>query len=136
MTFKSKFEETIATHFGIEDKYELDSIIYTLENRYTPDFKISDNTYLECKGFFKPSDRRKMVEVMKQHPNITFIMLFQDSSVRLTKRSKTTYGDWCSKKGIQWFCWKHKRPTRRILKLVTKSSPNKPMEYNSSGEIL
>ena len=47
MTFKSKFEETIATHFGIEDKYELDSIIYTLENRYTPDFKISDNTYLE-----------------------------------------------------------------------------------------
>ena len=74
MTFKSKFEETIATHFGIEDKYELDSIIYTLENKYTPDFKISDNTYLECKGFFKPSDRRKMVEVMKQHPNITFII--------------------------------------------------------------
>lgn len=127
--FKSKFEEDVANFYKILDKYEPDKLQYVLTNSYTPDFALTDKAYLECKGFFKPSDRRKMLEVIKQHPDKQFIMLFQDSNVKLTRKSKTTYGDWCSKNNIKWFCWKHKRPTKRVLDLATSSSSDKPLQH-------
>ncbi|MFI3218033.1 MAG: hypothetical protein QX189_02805 [Methylococcales bacterium] len=120
--FKSKFEEQVAELYGYKELYELTKLTYTLANTYTPDFTISDNVFLECKGFFKPSDRRKMLEVMKQHPDKKFIMLFQNSTVKLTKKSNTSYGDWCNKQGITWFCWKTKKPTKRILTMAASSS--------------
>lgn len=121
--FKSKFEEELAKFYKIEDLYEADKLEYILINRYTPDFSFG-NIYVEAKGFWKPSDRRKMLEVMKQHPKKKFIMFFQDSSVKISKRSKTTYGDWCDKNNIEWFCWKHKKPTKRIFNMVTKHASN------------
>lgn len=113
--FKSKFEEQVASFYDITNKYELDKVSYTLQNTYTPDFELKKDFYLECKGFFKPSDRRKMLEVIKQYPEKKFIMLFQDSTVKITRKSKSTYGDWCTKNNIKWFCWKTKKPTKRIL---------------------
>lgn len=118
-SFKSKFEEQVADFYGITDKYESNKVSYTLQNTYTPDFELKSGTYLECKGFFKPSDRRKMLEVIRQHADLKFIMLFQDSTVKLTRKSKTTYGDWCTKNNIKWFCWKTKKPTKRILFMDT-----------------
>ncbi len=118
MTYKSKFEEEVAEFYKLHDKYEVEKLEYQLINNYNPDFKLKKNVYLEAKGFFKPSDRRKMLEVMKQHPDKVFIMLFQDSRIKLSRKSKTTYGDWCDKHGIRWFCWKTKRPTKRILMLA------------------
>lgn len=122
MAYKSKFEEEVANFYKLHDVYEVEKIPYFLENNYNPDFKMKENVYLEAKGFFKPSDRRKMLEVIKQHPDKRFIMFFQDSGVRLSRKSKTTYGDWCDKQGIQWFCWKHKRPTTRVLKLAVRNA--------------
>lgn len=124
--YKSKFEEDVANFYKLTE-YETESIKYTLINNYTPDFKIKNNTYVECKGFFKPSDRRKMLEVIKQHPDIKLVMFFQNSKVKLGKRSKTTYGDWCDKHGIEWFCWRFKKPTKRIFNMVTSSTSNKPL---------
>jgi hypothetical protein len=124
--FKSKFEEDVSSLYNLKDVYEIESVEYSLLNRYTPDFKLTDNTYLECKGFFKPSDRRKMLEVKAQHPDLSFIMFFQNSGVKLTKKSKTSYGDWCTKHDIQWFCWKHKKPTARVLNLAARNAPVKP----------
>lgn len=124
MAYKSKFEEMVAEFYHLHDRYEVEKVEYTLKNNYNPDFKMKENVYLEVKGFFKPSDRRKMLEVIKQHPTKKFIMFFQDSGVKLSRRSKTTYGDWCDKQGIQWFCWKHKRPTARVLKLAVKNATN------------
>lgn len=123
MAYKSKFEERVASEYKLKS-YETEFIEYILTNRYTPDFKLGDGVYLETKGFFKPSDRRKILEVKKQHPEFRIIMFFQNSKVRLGKRSKTTYGDWCDKHGVEWFCWEHKRPTKRILNLVAKTTPN------------
>lgn len=121
MAYKSKFEERVAEFYNLKD-YETEYIEYTLSNRYTPDFKLGDSIYLETKGFFKASDRRKMLEVKKQHPHLKIILFFQNSKVRLGKRSKTTYGDWCDKNGIEWFCWEHKKPTKRILNMVARTS--------------
>lgn len=117
--FKSKFEEDIATFYKIENQYEKESLEYTLKNKYVPDFSF-DTIFLEAKGFFKPSDRRKMLEVIKQHPDKKFIIYFQDSTKRLSRTSKTTYKDWCDKNGIEWFCWKTKRPTKKILSIYLK----------------
>ena len=125
--FKSKFEEQVAELYHLKDVYETDKVTYSLENTYTPDFTLKKDTYLECKGFFKPSDRRKMLEVIKQHPTKTFIMLFQDSNIKLTKKSKTTYGDWCTKNKIPWFCWKTKKPTKRILTLAASFASDKSL---------
>lgn len=122
--FKSKFEEQVAELYDFSGTYEITKIAYTLTNVYTPDFTLKENVFLECKGFFKPSDRRKMLEVIKQHPDKTFIMLFQNSTVKLTKKSKTSYGDWCDKHGITWFCWKTKKPTKRVLLMAIKHASN------------
>jgi small-conductance mechanosensitive channel len=124
VAYKSRFEEDIANFYKLHDKYEIEKIEYFLKNNYNPDFKMKENVYLEAKGFFKPSDRRKMLEVIKQHPDKIFIMFFQDSHVKISKRSKTTYGDWCDKNDIQWFCWKYKRPTTRVLNLAIKNASN------------
>lgn len=124
MAFKSKFEEDIADFYKLHNKYETDKLEYELINIYNPDFTLKENSYLECKGFFKPSDRRKMLEVIKQHSDKQFIMFFQDARVKLSRKSKTTYGDWCDKHGIQWFCWKTKRPTKRVLNMAIKAASN------------
>lgn len=120
MPYKSKFEETVAEFYKLHDVYEVEKVPYFLENNYNPDFKLNGSVYLEAKGFFKPSDRRKMLEVIKQHPEKTFIMFFQNSKVKLSRKSKTTYGDWCDKNNIQWFCWETKRPTKRVLNMAAK----------------
>ena len=123
MAFKSKFEEEVASFYKLKH-YETEYIEYVLKNRYTPDFKLSEGVYLETKGFWKASDRRKMLEVKKQFPHLKIIMFFQNSGVKIGKRSKTTYGEWCDKNGIEWFCWKHKKPTKRILNLVASTTSN------------
>lgn len=120
--FKSKFEEQVGALYNLTNTYESEKVSYTLMNTYTPDFLLKPDVYLECKGFFKPSDRRKMLEVIKQYPSKTFIMYFQDSTVKITRKSKTTYGDWCTKNNIKWYCWKIKKPTKRILLMDTSTT--------------
>lgn len=123
--FKSKFEENVSAFYNIKEKYELEKLPYILQNSYLPDFKINDNVFVECKGFFKPSDRRKMLEVIKQYPKKKFILFFQDSTNLISKRSKSTYGDWCDKNNIEWFCWKTKRPSKKIFNLITGNTYEK-----------
>lgn len=122
--FKSKFEKEVSTFYGLNDAYEIEAIPYVIESKYNPDFKLAKNVFLETKGFFKDSDRRKILAVVKQHPDKKIIMFFQDSTVKLRKKGKMTYGEWCDKNGIDWFCWKTKRPTKRILSVAIKSSSN------------
>lgn len=122
--FKSKFEEEVSTFYGLNDAYEIEAIPYVIESKYNPDFKLAKNVFLETKGFFKDSDRRKILAVVRQHPDKKIIMFFQDSTVKLRKKGKMTYGEWCDKNGIDWFCWKTKRPTKRILSMAIKSSSN------------
>ena len=42
-----------------------------------------------------------MLAVKKQHPELDIRFIFQRNNT-LTKRSKTTYGDWCDKHGFLW----------------------------------
>lgn len=69
---------------------------------YNPDWKIKENTYLETKGLFKSIDRAKHLHVKNQHPEIKIYLVFQNPNNKLNRSSKTTYGEWCDKHGIEW----------------------------------
>ena len=68
---------------------------------YTPDFYIkSTNIFIETKGRFTAADRRKMLAVIAENPDDTFVMLFMRDN-RIHKRSNTTYTEWCAANGIE-----------------------------------
>ena len=85
----------------IDYEYEPDKVNYVIEARYIPDFKVGD-VYLETKGFFKPSDRRKMLAVKKCNPDLDIRLVFQAPYNKISKHSKTTYAKWAEKHGFPW----------------------------------
>lgn len=116
MRFRSKFEEQIAKGFDKEGHvylYEPSKINYQLVCSYTPDFHLKNGVIIEAKGFLKPSDRRKMLAVKDQHPELDIRFVFQRNNP-LSKGSKHTYLSWAEKHGFpacvwpnippDWFC--------------------------------
>ena len=103
--YKSKFENSFAQtlrQLNLPVSYEPDKISYQLQCTYTPDFKIADNVYVETKGIFDSDDRRKILAVINQHPDIDIILVFQNPNMKINKGSKTTYAKWCEKHNIKW----------------------------------
>lgn len=104
--YKSKYEAKIAGLLPCITKkkaiYEVTALPYVIQSNYRPDFKINDKLYVETKGKFDCSDRRKMKLIKEAYPDITIIMCFMNPNVKITKKSKTTYADWCDKNGIPW----------------------------------
>ena len=102
--YRSGLEERISKFFdkeGVTYLYEAGKYDYQLTSNYTPDFFLKNGVILEVKGFYKPSDRRKMLAIKQQHPELDIRFVFQRNNT-LTKASKTTYGDWCDKHGFPW----------------------------------
>lgn len=83
-------------------EFEADSFAYTIVSRYTPDFKIRKNVYIETKGHFDSSDRRKMVAFKQQYPHIRIHLLFGNANNKIRAGSKTTYAAWAVKNGFSW----------------------------------
>lgn len=99
--YKSKFEKDFATKYP-QLEYEKDKIKYTVEHTYHPDWKVKENVYIETKGLWKAADRAKHRYIKEQHPEITVYLVFQNPDNRLSRVSKTTYGEYCDKHGIAW----------------------------------
>ena len=103
--FRSKLEENIASllqNLGVSYQYESEKLSYTIEHDYTPDFVLPNYIYLEAKGYWAPADRRKILNVKKANPEIDLRMVFQSPYNRISKKSKTTYAQWCEKHNIPW----------------------------------
>jgi len=108
--FRSNFEHDIAKYLdknGIDFEYEslkLSYIVPETKHTYTPDWQINHDTSVvyESKGRFSAADRKKMLLVRKHNPNVVIRMIFQNSDVRISKASKTSYADWCNKNQIEW----------------------------------
>jgi len=64
---------------------------------YTPDFILDNGIIIETKGIFDSEDRRKHLEVRKQHPELDIRFVFSNSMAKLYKGSKTRYCNWCDK---------------------------------------
>ncbi len=122
--YRSKFEAKVAARLyslGVKFGYETEELEYSstvrggvckdcgsrsvLKKRiYTPDFIITTKkgkvkVYVEAKGRFTSQDRSKMLDVLKAHPGITLVMLFQRDNKIDAKRK---YSDWCIKNKINY----------------------------------
>ena len=103
--FRSQLEQRIATllmTLGVSYEYESEKIAYTIAHHYTPDFVLPNHVYLEAKGYWAPEDRRKVLAVKRDNPGIDLRMVFQSPYNKISKRSKTTYAQWCEKHDIPW----------------------------------
>ena len=105
MAFRSGLEEKVAdlmVELGVDYEYESTKVPYQIQHNYTPDFLLPNGVYLECKGYWEPEDRRKIKAVKEQNPEIDLRMVFQSPYNKISKKSKTTYAQWCEKHNIPW----------------------------------
>ena len=110
--YKSGLEDNLAEQLKKNHKkflYESEKISYiqpASNHTYTPDFVLQKKTagtlYLETKGRWVKTDRQKFDWIFDQHPNIDIRFVFQNPNAKLYKGSKTTYAQYCDKKGWVW----------------------------------
>ena len=103
--FRSKLEERVADllqTLHIDYEYESKKVSYVIQHHYTPDFILPNHTVLECKGYWDSADRRKIKKVKEDNPELDLRMVFQAPYNTISKKSKTTYAQWCEKHNIPW----------------------------------
>ena len=69
---------------------------------YTPDFELDNGIIIETKGLFSAGDRRKHLEIQRQHPKLDIRFGFSNARSKLYKGAKSRYCDWCDQKGFKW----------------------------------
>lgn len=103
---RSGYERKIALEIlgrGLDLLYETRRLKYVAAPKtYIADFELPNGILVEAKGWFKPSDRTKMLAVKAQHPDLDIRLLFQRAKNTLNKNSETTYGEWADKHGFKW----------------------------------
>lgn len=110
--YRSLLEKVIASvlkKYKIPIKYEKHKIKYIQpaeERTYTPDFVLPNGVIIEVKGRFTSEDRKKHLNIKRTHPDVNIKFIFQDANVKISKVSKTTYGDWCDKNGFDYISCK------------------------------
>lgn len=107
--FRSGLEANIAKQLkqrGVTFEYEQTKLRYVqpAQNRtYLVDFELLDSgIYVEAKGLFTSDDRKKMLLIKEQYPDIDLRMVFSSAGAKIYKGSKTTHAMWCEKHGIPW----------------------------------
>lgn len=118
---RSKLEDLVA--ILVKDyNYETEVLNYIYpetKKRYLPDFT-KDHVVIEAKGRFTAADRKKMLLVQEQFPDRAFLMVFGRAQNTLSKKSKTTYGDWCTKNNLSWVdILTFKKDYKQICQLLT-----------------
>jgi predicted nuclease of restriction endonuclease-like RecB superfamily len=97
---RNKFEASIERQLKrakVRFSYETEKIPYVLGGHYIPDFIISTpngRIYIECKGYFRPEHKRKMLAVKRQHPNLDIRIVFYSgtrSNIRWAERHDFKY---------------------------------------------
>lgn len=106
--YRSGLEDTMLRQLedlGITPNYESVKIKYIVpekEHTYTPDFPVSSTLMIETKGIWELEDRKKMLLIKEQHPELDIRMVFSNANKKIKKGSKTSYANWCDAHGIKW----------------------------------
>ena len=110
--YKSQFERNVAASFkknGIKFKYESCKFPFVQpakKRTYTPDFELPETgLFVECKGKLTKEERDKLIWIKETYPDLPFTLLFMRARNPIRKGSKTTYGDWATAAGIEWYDW-------------------------------
>lgn len=106
-TYRSGLEEEAAAFLkSRQKKVEYEKLKIEWEDlkyrTYTPDFELDNGIIIETKGLFSSADRRKHVEIQRQHPNLDIRFVFSNANAKLYKGAKSRYCDWCDQKGFKW----------------------------------
>ena len=118
--YRSKFEATVGAFLGSDAVHEPERIkfIQPAKNRYyIPDFKTTAGVYLETKGKWTVEDRMKHLWLKEQNPDKRIVIIFMNARVKIRKGSPTSYGDWATKQGLEWYDWKDGIPQEIIRKI-------------------
>jgi hypothetical protein len=107
LTYRSGLEEQAAAFLKArQKKVEYEKLKIEWEDlkyrTYTPDFELDNGIIIETKGIFSPADRRKHLEIQRQHPKLDIRFVFSNANARLYKGAKSRYCDWCEQKGFKW----------------------------------
>lgn len=105
--YRSGLEKEVTAFLSkCQEKVRYEELVIEWEDRryrtYTPDFMLDNGIIVETKGLFDSEDRRKHLEVRRQHPSLDIRFVFSNAKAKLYKGSKTTYADWCDKNGFLW----------------------------------
>lgn len=110
--FRSGLEDNVNDMLKENNKsfsYESEKIAYIqpqTKHNYTPDFVLNKivggKMYVETKGRWVKTDRLKFDLIFEQYPGIDIRFVFQNPNAKLYKGSKTTYAQYCDKKGWRW----------------------------------
>ena len=105
--YRSKYEEDVCSKLRkskVNFDYETINLYYqiTEQRKYIPDIILSNGIVIELKGRFTAKDRKKMLLVIKQYPDLDIRMVFMRPNNKLNKGSRTTYAQWCDKNNIKW----------------------------------
>jgi len=106
-TYRSGLEtETAAYLKSRQKKVEYEKLKIEWEDlkyrTYTPDFELDNGIIIETKGIFSAADRRKHIEIQRQHPRLDIRFVFSNANAKLYKGAKSRYCDWCEQKGFKW----------------------------------
>ena len=106
--YRSGFEHKVSDQlkenkikFGYETTV-IDYIRPQTNHTYTIDFTLPNGILVETKGRWVIEDRKKHLLIKKQHPELDIRIVFMSGKTKIRKGSKTTYGSYCDKHGIQW----------------------------------
>lgn len=106
--YRSGLEDDIAKQLeGMRVKYTYEElkISYTVpesKHKYTPDFQLPNGIIVETKGRFVTADRKKHLLIKQQYPDLDLRFVFSNPRCKISKVSKTTYGDWCDRYGFKY----------------------------------
>ena len=91
--------------FDYRAKYESEKLEYIIKGKYTPDFVITfangHKRYIETKGYFDPTARRKMAAVKEANPEKDIRLLFARDNF-INSRKVTKYSNWAIKYNFPW----------------------------------
>ena len=105
---RSGFEtlfNNLATAKGYTLAYEASLLPFVTQPQkriYHPDFTAAPGWYIETKGRLQSADRTKLLLIKEQHPTARILIVFQRPDHTINKGSKTTYGAWATKHGLEW----------------------------------
>ena len=111
MRFRSGFEKTVydqATRGKRVLEFEPpDAIVHYVKParkaRYIPDFRLKNGILVETKGRLTQVDRAKMLNVVRDNPDLDIRFVFQRANQRITRsKNSLMYWEWAERHGFKW----------------------------------
>lgn len=104
LRYRSKLEDGVAIQIQCYSTFEYESkkipFVVSESRVYVPDFILPNGIHIEAKGYLRREDRKKLLLVKEQHPDLDLRLVFQCAGNKINKRSKTTYAAWAKKHGF------------------------------------